>query len=217
MNVRWSKETPAAGRCSIKIQLTTLVFCLVVAACSRSQSQVSAVSNHQAENSLGPDYGELESISVKALNYTPWYIHRFSIMGPEGSDISGGGPNVWPAKDDYHPAGGGADTCCLTYPRKWQPDLKLTVRWLADKKQDGKTPGYWYKAENVRIAQYGLENGSAWMIFLPGDRVRLMITDGNHNGGNNPNNRPSNDDPLVVKGVLDDEWNQLYREGGDAQ
>ncbi|MFM0140858.1 DUF3304 domain-containing protein [Caballeronia grimmiae] len=198
--------------------LTTLFFCLV-AACSRSQSQATETSNHQAQTapSLAPDYGELESISVQALNYTPWYIHTFSIMGPEGSDISGGGPNVWPAENDSKPSGGGKQTCCLSYPRKWQPDLRLTVRWLADKKMDGKTPGYWYKAENVRIAQYGSQNGGAWMIFLPGDRVRLMITDGNHDGGNNPNNRPADDDPLVVKGVLDDEWNRLYREGGNTQ
>jgi hypothetical protein len=51
------------------------------------------------------------------------------------------------------------------------------------------------------------------MIFLPGDRVRLMITDGNHDGGNNPNNRPADDDPLIVKGVLDDEWNERFPNG----
>jgi hypothetical protein len=197
--------------------LTTLVFCLV-ASCSRSQSQATETSNHQAQPapSLTPDYGELESISVQALNYTPWYIHTFSIAGPEGSDISGGGPNVMPAEGDNRPSGGGKGTCCLSYPRKWQPDLRLTVRWLADKKMDGKTPGYWYKAENVRIARYGRTNYSAWAIFLPDDRVRLMITDGT-DGGNNPDNRPADDDPLVVKGVLDDEWNRLYREGGNTQ
>jgi hypothetical protein len=217
MNFQWFKELFAAGRGSTGVLLMTLFFCLMAAGCSRSESQVTVTSNYQAQNlpSLGPDDGELESISVQALNYTPWYIHRFSIMGPEGSDISGGGPNVWPAEGDNKPSSSGG-TCCLTYPRKWQPDLRLTVRWLADKKQDGKTPGYWYKAENVRIAKYGPTNYSAWAIFLPDDRVRLMITDGT-DGGNNPDNRPSDDDPLVVKGVLDEGWNQLYREGGSTQ
>jgi hypothetical protein len=100
----------------------------------------------------------------------------------------------------------------------WQPDLRLTVRWLVDKKQDGKTWGYWYKAENVQIAQYdGNHTAGAWLVFLPGDRVRLMIVDGNRDGGNNPNNRPPDDDPLIVKGTLDEEWNRLYRKNGNAQ
>jgi hypothetical protein len=62
-----------------------------------------------------------------------------------------------------------------------------------------------------------MQAGGVWAIFLPDDRVRLMITDGNRDGGNNPNNRPADDDPLIVQGVLDDEWNRLYRDGGDAQ
>ncbi|MGA7814388.1 DUF3304 domain-containing protein [Caballeronia sp.] len=103
-------------------------------------------------------------------------------------------------------------------PLDWQPDLRLTVRWLADKKQDGKTPGYWYKAENVQIAKYdGHEAGGIWAIFLPGDRVRLMIADGNSSGGNDLNHRPPDSDPYIVQGVLDDQWNQLYRKGGNTQ
>ena len=103
----------------------------------------------------------------------------------------------------------------MSYPAEWQPDLKLTVRWLVDKKQDGKTPGYWYKAENVRIAPYkGANAGEAWGIFLPGDRVRVMVTDGDHDGGNNPNIRPADSDPYIAQGVIDTEWNLLYRRGG---
>ena len=184
-----------------------LVSCL--AACTHAQTQafVPVIVPHRIP---------LDSISVKALNYTPWYIHEFEIEGPEGLGIHGGGPNIWPAEEDGQPSGGGAETCCLTYPSTWRPDLKLTVRWLAYKdvkKLGAKAPGYWYKADNVRIAQYGETNYSAWMIFLPGDRVRLMITDGNEGGGNNPNNRPADDDPLIVKGVLDDEWNERFPNG----
>ena len=120
-----------------------------------------------------------------------------------------------PAGVDGRPSGGGKAVCCTTLPTEWQPDLRLTVRWLVDKKQDGKTPGYWYKAENVRIAPYSSENtGDAWAIFLPGDRVRIMLTDGNHDGGNNPNNRPADNDPYIAQGVLDEEWNRIYRRGG---
>ncbi|WP_321964443.1 DUF3304 domain-containing protein [Paraburkholderia sp. J7] len=183
-----------------------LSSCVVLAACSSVHSD--------AETAVDvPRYVELLGGGVSALNYTPWYIHSFAITGPKGSGIGGGGPNVWPMeKGTSEPSGGGKEVCCMTYPREWQPDLKLTVRWLADKKGDGKTPGYWYKAENVRIAQYdGSKSGGVWGIFLPGDRVRIMITDGNHDGGNNANNRPPDDDPYVAQGVLDDEWNRLYR------
>jgi len=91
------------------------------------------------------------------------------------------------------------------------------VRWKVDKKQDGKTPGYWYKAENVRIPYYSTQTYGVWVIYLPDDRIRVMITDGNHDGGNNPNNRPSDNDPYIAQGVLDDEWNRLYRKTGDEE
>jgi len=161
----------------------------------------------------------LLSSGSKALNYTSWYIHTFEIAAPPGSGIGGGGPNVMPAHEDGSPSGGGKEMCCTRLPVEWQADLRLTVRWLVDKKQDGKTPGYWYKAENVRIPQYeGRQAGGTWAIFLPGDRVRIMIPDGiDPNGGNNPDIRPPDNDPYIVQGVLDDEWNQLYRKGGNAQ
>ncbi|PRE39354.1 DUF3304 domain-containing protein [Burkholderia multivorans] len=155
---------------------------------------------------------ELSSGGTRTLNYTPWYIHTFSISGPKGSGIGGGGPNVMPMRESGRPSGGGKESCCTSYPREWQPDLRLTVRWKADKKMDGKTLGYWYKAENVRIPQYdGSRSGGVWAIFLPGDRVKLMAADGNANGHNSVMVRPTDDDPYVVKGMLDDEWNRLYR------
>lgn len=107
--------------------------------------------------------------------------------------------------------------CCSDIPSTWQPDLKLTVRWLVDKKQDGKTPGYWYKAENVRIPKYGKVMGSLWAVFLPGDRVRIMVADGQRGGANDPGIHPVDSDQYIAHGVLDQEWNQLYRNGGSAQ
>jgi len=163
-----------------------------------------------------PPYVEQVSDGVWALNYTPWYIHTFAIEGPKGSRIGGGGPNVWPIEPgSTKPSGGGKEVCCMTFPLESQPDLRLTVRWLVDKKGDGKTPGYWYKAENVRIPPYdGRSGGGVWGVFLPHDRVRIMIADGNHNGGNNPYQRPPDDDPYIARGAIDEEWNRLYRKGG---
>ena len=166
-----------------------------------------------AQSSTDSDPRALNSGDVRMLNYTPWYIHTAEIYGPEGSGVSGGGPNVMPAESENHPSGGGGGTCCLSYPAAWQPDLRLTVRWLVDKKQDGKTPGSWYKADNVRIAKYdGNKTAGAWLIFLPGDRVRLMVVDGSK-GGNDPDIRPSDDDPLIVKGVVDKQWNEQFPGG----
>jgi len=166
------------------------------------------------ETIVVPKLVELGSGGTKTLNYTPWYIHTFSISGPKGSGIGGGGPNVMPAKEDGRPSGGGKESCCTSYPHAWQPDLRLTVRWLVDKTLDGKTPGDWYKAENVRWPPYeGRQAGGVWVIFLPNDRVKVMIADGNANGHNSVRVRPSVDDPYVVQGVVDDEWNEKYPNG----
>ncbi len=164
-----------------------------------------------------PQRVELMGGDSGILNYTPWYIHAWELSGPAGTGIGGGGSNAMPIQDNGRPSGG-SGMCCTSIPHDWQPDLKLTVRWLADKKQDGKTPGYWYKAENVQFAKYdGNQSGGIWAIFLPGDRVRLMVSDGNSSGGNDVNHRPPDNDPYVVQGVRDDEWNQLYRKGGNTQ
>jgi len=173
----------------------------------------SLASCNYAQPSYGNDPRALNAGDVQMLNYTPWYIHTAEIAGPEGSGVSGGGPNVMPAESGTHPSGGGGGTCCLSYPAVWQPDLKVTVRWLVDKKQDGKTSGSWYKAENVRIAKYdGKKTGGAWLIFLPDDRVRLMVVDGSE-GGNDPDVRPPDEGPLIVKGVVDKEWNDQFPGG----
>jgi hypothetical protein len=181
-------------------------LCLSLAACAVGQPNGTAVPVEV------PHRVPLLSGDTKALNYTPWYIHTFSMVGPPGSGIRGGGPNVMPIKANGRPSGGGAAVCCTSLPVEWQPELKLTVRWLVTKRRpDGKKWGYWYKAENVRIAPYSSGNtGDAWGIFLPGDRVRIMLTDGNRDGGNNPNNRPADNDPYIAQGVLDEEWNRRY-------
>ncbi|WP_343031295.1 DUF3304 domain-containing protein [Paraburkholderia hayleyella] len=184
---------------------------LVLCACQEHNGDVPSPLD---EIPLPPQY-ELVSGDSSPINYTPWYIHSFGIEGPEGTGIGGGGSNVEPAHEDGRSSEGGW-MCCTSVPAVWQPELRLTVRWLVDKKLDGKTPGYWYKAENVRLAKYGELMGNIWTIFLPGDRVRIMVSDGNLEGGNNANNRPADNDPYIAQGEIDHEWNRLYRRGGDT-
>jgi len=176
----------------------------------------SLTSCNYAQSLYGNDPRALNAGDVQMLNYTPWYIHTAEIAGPEGSGVSGGGPNVMPAESGTHPSGGGKAMCCLSYPVVWQPDLRVTVRWLVFKdvkKLGARAPGDWYKAENVRIAKYdGKKTAGAWLIFLPDDRVRLMVVDGSE-GGNDPDIRPPDEDPLIVKGVVDKEWNKQFPNG----
>ncbi|HDV6318459.1 TPA: DUF3304 domain-containing protein [Burkholderia multivorans] len=171
-----------------------------------------SLSTNESSEVQTPKRVELSSGGTRTLNYSPWYIHTFSISGPKGSRIGGGGPNVMPMRESGRPSGGGKESCCTSYPREWQPDLRLTVRWLVDKKNE-KTSG-WYKAENVRIPQYdGSRSGGVWAIFLPDDRVKLMVADGNANGRNSVGVRPGDDDPDVAQGVPDEEWNYEYPKG----
>jgi hypothetical protein len=162
-----------------------------------------------------PKHYDTLGASSQTLNYSPWYIHEWGIQGPEGSGVQGGGPNVMPAEADDKPSGGGKQTCCSDIPSVWQPDLTLTVRWLVYRKADHTTD--WYKADNVRIPKYGRVMGGLWAVFLPGNRVRIMVADGQKGDANDPDIRPADNDPYVVQGKVDPEWNRLYRDGGSAQ
>ncbi|MGH8783498.1 MAG: DUF3304 domain-containing protein [Cupriavidus necator] len=133
---------------------------------------------------------------VSGLNYTPHYIVGFGITGENG--MSGGGPNIWRAEGDG-PAGGGKETCCIGIPEIWKPDMKVTIRWEVEKVPDGKTPGIHYMAE-ARIPRYARATYGFWVIFLPGDRVKAMVMDGNSTGQNSVWKRPNDDDPYVAQG-----------------
>ncbi|WP_367399000.1 DUF3304 domain-containing protein [Burkholderia multivorans] len=117
-----------------------------------------------------------------------------------------------PMREGGRPSGGGAETCCTNYPREWQPDLRVTVRWLVDKKNE-KTSG-WYKAENVRIEPYITgQTAGVWAIFLPRDRVKIVV--GNPSASDLAPNAgpPAASDPYVVQGAPDEEWNYEYPKG----
>ncbi|WP_256946742.1 MULTISPECIES: DUF3304 domain-containing protein [Burkholderia] len=158
-----------------------------------------------------PKRVELNSGDSRSMNYTPWYIHTFSISGPKGSRIGGGGGNMRAIDKDGKPGQAGG-TCCTSYPREWQADLKVTVRWKVDKKQDGKTLGYWYKAEDVRIEPYITgQTAGVWAIFLPGDRVKIVVGNPSAHDLAPDAGPPSATDPYVAQGALDEEWNRLYR------
>jgi len=153
-------------------------------------------------------YGE-----VSGLNYTPYYIHTFNVKGHDGNGISGGGPNIQPARSADLPSGGGGGKCCASFPKQWRPGLKVTVRWIANKKLDGIAWGAWYKAD-AELPEYGTATYGMWVIFLPNDRVKVMVKDGNANGHNRVWVRPADDDPYVGVGTVDEE---LTRQDGERR
>ncbi|MBA9848450.1 MAG: DUF3304 domain-containing protein [Ralstonia sp.] len=153
---------------------------------------------------------------VSGLNYTPYYIHTFNVKGHDDNGISGGGPNIMPATPDNMPSGGGKETCCAAFPKKWRPGLKVTVRWIANKKLDGIAWGAWYKAE-AEMPEYGPRAGALFAIFLPGDRVKLMVQDGNANGHNSLEVKPTDGDPYVATGTVDEELTRQDEERREKQ
>ena len=186
------------------IALATLV---ASAGCTAIQAQSTVPINV-------PPRIELQSGDIDAMNYSPDLVAMFGIEGPAGSRIGGGG-NVEQIKSNGHPSTSGG-SCCTRLPAVWQPDLKLTVRWLAYMDEGNKVVKSWYKAENVRIPKYdGRSAGTTWVVFLPDHRVRVMEPDGiDPNGGNNPDIRPAENDPFIAQGVRDEESNKRYLDGG---
>ncbi len=155
------------------------------------------------------DPDEMLPGGVSGLNYTPYYIATFDITGDNG--LGGGGPNISPATPGDMPSGGGATMCCISFPAKWRPGLNVSVRWIANKKLEGHAWGSWYQAD-AEIAEYGPRSGDMFVIFLPGDRIKVMVQDGNANGHNSLAVRPADDDPYVAVGKVDDEANHEEEE-----
>ncbi|MGO4813701.1 DUF3304 domain-containing protein [Cupriavidus sp. 2MCAB6] len=154
-------------------------------------------SDAEVEAASTPD--RMLSAGVSGFNYTPYYIDGFGITGPDGS--GGGGPTIMPAPPGER-TGGGAENCCISIPAVWRPGMSVSIRWTVNKVLDGKTPGLVYRATST-LPEYGELSGSMWAIFLPGDRVKVMVSDSTN--GRRADIRPGDDDPFIAHGVLDEE------------
>ncbi|WP_432262513.1 DUF3304 domain-containing protein [Cupriavidus sp. TMH.W2] len=144
---------------------------------------------------------------VRGLNYSSVAIYSFSVTGPRG--MNGGGPNISPAGKNG-PSGGGAEMCCIGIPQPWKPDTQLRIEWERDRKPfDYKDrSGLAVLTAMVTVPEYAARTSGFWAIFLPGDRVKVMVADGNANGHNDLNVRPADDDPFIVEGVRDEALTQ---------
>ncbi|SPC08569.1 DUF3304 domain-containing protein [Cupriavidus oxalaticus] len=189
--------------------LVLLVALGVLSACSGDSR-----TDLTAKTTAGVEQEHISPGGVRGLNYSRNYIHHFSVTGPRG--MNGGGPNISPASKSG-PSGGGAERCCIGIPQPWQPNTKLRIEW----ERDGKPYDYKDRSEfevltaTVTVPEYGRDTYGFWAIFLPGDRVKVMVMDGNANGHNSVRTKPAEDDPFVVQGVRDDaqtkELQERYR------
>ncbi|WP_176039829.1 DUF3304 domain-containing protein [Burkholderia stabilis] len=147
------------------------------------------------------DENESNPSDVSGYNYTDYYIAGFRV-GNEGQELSAGGPNIFPKKDGQARSGGGGFVCCISIPAHWRPGMKLVIKWKVDKIQDGKTPGKWYTA-TTDVPPYGRRTYGFVVHFLPGDRIRVEIEDKPEMA-----EKPADNDPYIVQGVLDAELNK---------
>jgi len=98
-------------------------------------------------------------IELSGLNYTDIGISTFSVDGYHG-------PGVYPH------GGGGKFVCCVSIPRKWRADMKVTVRWTSDER----LPDAW-KERVVNVPAYTKQDiGSLVVHFYPGDIVKVLVT-----------------------------------------
>ena len=121
--------------------------------------------------------------SIVGLNYTGEGIQWFLVDG-----AGGGGVNRY---------GISGDVCCATYPRKWTPELKVTVKW---ERSDGREPdGKRWKLKSVEktvpIEKY-TEPGEVYVAFLPNDEVRVYVWHGVPNGPDFPLGDPKDPDEI---------------------
>ncbi|WP_454762701.1 DUF3304 domain-containing protein [Cupriavidus campinensis] len=170
--------------------------------------------NFAAMTAGAPEKDDIVAGSVRGLNYSPDYIHSFSVSGPRG--MNGGGGNMIPAGKNGR--GEAGERCCIGIPQPWRPNTQLHIEWERDRRPYDRKDD-WSEFEvltaTVVVPEYGPNTYGFWAIFLPGDRVKVMVMDGNANGRNSVKTKPTDDDPFLVQGVRDDtqtkELQERYR------
>lgn len=94
---------------------------------------------------------------VGIVNHTGKYIYSASINGAGGANM-----RAWGA--------GGAEICCTSIPRTWQPGIKMLVRWnMPEGVQDV------VKEKIVEVEKYD-EPGGIYMHFFPNDEIRVVVS-----------------------------------------
>lgn len=129
---------------------TLLFFALLIAGVSACQKQ----SAQQETKGFG---------SIVGANYTSDGIQAFSVDGAWGGNI-------------FPHSGGGSFVCCASYPKQWASTLKVLIQW---RRSDGRdAQGQWRiksLEQAVAIEKYYL-GGDIYVLFLPGDTVKVFVS-----------------------------------------
>ncbi len=121
---------------------------------------------------------ETVGLSYLAVNHTDEWVSSFLING------EGGVINVPPQ------GGGGKTTCCVVLPKRWKPDLKVSIKWqrgghwLLDEQgkeviRDGMkvlVEDPWIE-RTVPVPEYTEKDLSHFDVhFMPGDQVQVKVS-----------------------------------------
>ena len=102
------------------------------------------------------------SVSVSGYNHmNQLSIHMFDINGTAGINAS--------------PGSGGGETCCVTIPLRWQPGIKMRVRWEYDQDEDSTQSLPKNQVTEVDIPEYR-RLGAVQVHFYDGHRVKLVVS-----------------------------------------
>ncbi|MEM5433038.1 DUF3304 domain-containing protein [Cupriavidus oxalaticus] len=199
---KWSRtmRTSCLMRKSATCWLTTLVLLGALGALSACSGESRTDRSANAAGGAGEE--KIYGGGVRGLNYSPNYIHSFRVSGPRG--MNGGGGNMNRAGKEGPGAAG--ERCCIGIPQPWKPDTKLEIEWELDRSpyDNDIQNGLAVMRATVTVPEYGPDTYGFYAIFLPGDRVKVMVKDGNANGHNSVKAKPEDNDPYVAQGVRDD-------------
>ncbi len=99
--------------------LTAVVVLGTVGAISACSGESRSAPSASAGSSTGKE--AIYAGGVRGLNYSPDYIHSFSVSGPRG--MEGGGGNMLRAGKEG--PGEARERCCIGLPQPWKPDSTM--------------------------------------------------------------------------------------------
>ena len=122
--------------------------------------------------------------AITGVNYSGEGIQTFSVDGSWGGNVG-------------RYSGGGSSVCCVTYPRKWSPALKVKVKWersdcerqrhlcTLERALQHKWPKNKFLEKTIPIPEFTTP-GEVYVLFFPQDEVQVHIVSHGFNKGSIP-------------------------------
>ncbi|WP_207556557.1 DUF3304 domain-containing protein [Paraburkholderia acidicola] len=97
--------------------------------------------------------------------------------------------------DGFQAGQGGRTVCCVTLPRKWRPDMNVTVGWNVTNWRDCKGNDY---EVVVPVEKYG-DPEQLWVHFMADGKVRVVSSAYGAEKANAPGSKHPVKDPIPDK------------------